>query len=1031
MSEEVEIQQFPWAIDDLIIHDETTIRSVLTGGDGLPAARVWLSQRHGYWPRGSGLLRQGDRLTLETYLLEAATRKAARIDLLQHLNPELEEPVRLLAVDEVIEGVGRDGVLLALGPWDVYCDDDGAWHVRDLLRPEDVEADLSGAWWMGPGEGMSLCEGFTELVTNPSFEVDLTGWTYTTDGAGGGQSRITTDAKFGSACNQITRATGGTYCSSYSSVIAVSASTNYALSCYCKQLSGTGALQLRVDWYTAGDVYISHSAISGFPSGTHDWVRRIEVLESPAMAAKAYIIINVNGVSDGAVVNVDAVNFVESDYGLPFRDGSMPGCAWTGTAHNSTTTVTAAELYWDDFTGDEEQGSVSFWWQPSYDWDAPLDEYTLLWRWYATAGAQNDILIFQHNANNNVYCQAYGGGDPQANANATPSWSAGDWLLITLTWDWIDAGEVILYVNGEEFCKDTSIGSAPQGMDRMIVGAVTPGNNIANGTYDELFVLDRAMSVDEVTRWYGYGRDALNARWMDVLCESAVAWAPGGVPSGRGLVSTLVVDGDVRWRQRDGDVAFWRIYDETWDITVDNQGQDDAWPEFRITPRTAKTSGFAYKQWHAVKWAAANEAANYPVLIGPTDYTGKAQADGDDIRVYVDGEEADRWLGGTLINDVNVWINLDFDPDISLTLAEAIAAAGDIDYVQFNEDIADLPVEGIITVEDEAFYYTAKNNRTRKVSGVTRATRGTAAAGHAIDTAAYWIQHDVWVHYDDATLAAPVVDDDYEPAFDLDNSDNGSWVYADFGEDDGLRAGQWYEEVVLRGPYFYHGNHAAAADPWEELGIKCWAEVAANAGANTILLPGLITNVNFSNGEKYAPVVAKWHGYVQSSPDGTTWATEYTIPQPVNPDAWEAWSYNAAIAADSRAVRLLLAPALISPGPNYVECADVTLTLGDYPTATAASELDNYPLECTITNETTGEAIAITAGMVLDQTLVVNTDEKSAILDDGTRLATAVEPDTVRRDWLRLVPGENALSFEETGAQEVEIDVLWDRRLFE
>jgi len=29
------------------------------------------------------------------------------------------------------------------------------------------------------------------------------------------------------------------------------------------------------------------------------------------------------------------------------------------------------------------------------------------------------------------------------------------------------------------------------------------------------------------------------------------------------------------------------------------------------------------------------------------------------------------------------------------------------------------------------------------------------------------------------------------------------------------------------------------------------------------------------------------------------------------------------------------------------------------------------------------------------------------------------------------VPGENALSFEETGAQEVEIDVLWDRRLFE
>jgi hypothetical protein len=374
------------------------------------------------------------------------------------------------------------------------------------------------------GKGASLCEGFTELVTNPSFEVDLTGWTYTTDGAGGGQSRITTDAKFGSACNQITRATGGMDCYSYSSVIAVSASTNYALSCYCKQLSGTGALQLGVHWYTAGDVYISYSAISDFPSGTHDWVRRIGVLESPAMAAKAYIIINVNGVSDGAVVNVDAVNFVESDYGLPYRDGSMPGTDWDGTEHDSTTTVTAAQLYYDGFTGDEEQGSVSFWWQPSYDYDDTLDEFKVLWRWYATSGARNDILIWQNQADNKLCMSAYKDDVLQGGSDGTPSWSAGDWLLITLTWDWLDAGEVILYVNGAELCKDTSIGSAPQGMDRLIVGAFMPETNISNGTYDDLAVFDRALTPAEIQALYASGQPLLPPSPDSV--DAALFYAP-------------------------------------------------------------------------------------------------------------------------------------------------------------------------------------------------------------------------------------------------------------------------------------------------------------------------------------------------------------------------------------------------------------------------------------------------------------------------------------------------------------------------
>jgi hypothetical protein len=421
------------------------------------------------------------------------------------------------------------------------------------------------------------------------------------------------------------------------------------------------------------------------------------------------------------------------------------------------------------------------------------------------------------------------------------------------------------------------------------------------------------------------------------------------------------------------------------------------------------------------------------VCIGPIDFTGKAQGDGDDIRVYVDGEEADRWLGGTLINSVKIWINLDFEPDIDLTLAEAIAAAGDIDYIQFNEDITNLPVEGIIRVESETFSYTDKNNRTKKVSGISRATRGTSAAGHAASTAAYWVQHDVWIYYDDATLAAPTVDDDYEPAFDLDNSTNASWVYTEFGEDDGLRAAQW-QQFTLSGynePTFYGGNHKAAANPWEELGVS-EDDSSREGGGYQIYVPLGISNVNFSNGEKYMENhLAEWTAKIESSDDTAAWDVEYSIPAPAASTNWEAWSYNAAITANALYVRMYLAETLEYTLEFDLECADVTLTIDNDITVTAASELDNYPLECTISNAATGEEITITAGMILDQTLVVNTDEKSVFLSDGTRLATAVVTDTTRRDWLRLIPGENPLTFEDTGTQELEIDILWDRRLFE
>jgi hypothetical protein len=1031
--------QRPWAIGNLIVHDETNLRSTLVGGDGLPSARAWLSQRHGYWPRMSGLSRQGYRMSMETYLLHSteAERLAARTALLQALNPEMEEPVRFTAVDYVLEDIGRDGVMLAMGPWDVYCDDDGSWHVRDLLQPDDLEADLSGGWQIGQDGGLQIAEETTNLPTNPSFETNTTGW------ATGGTNTITRSseqAKFGSYSLKCTYQ--DTAALAYDSITLTAAA--HSLSAWLFIPADYDGASVRV-LFSGFASAVGTAAVAADMNIRDQW-QRVEVPNYTPDAGDLNGLIAVDAPSAptaGKYIYLDAVQCEAKAYCTPYCDGSLgPGHSWSGTAHDSTSSRTAAECELDDYAADlvSDQMTIAFWFIPGVlASDVGNDIYL-----FEAYGGDNDNRVMIWFDDNSDEIRLYVNGGFRCTVDPS-SINVGDAVFIVATLDF-DEDEWNLYVFEDDGTlgtdSDNTALSIPT-FTAMSIGSSDGGAAQANGVIDRFMILDHVMTQAEAIAWREMGRDGINARRLDILCEAAVPWAPGGVPSlDRGLVSTLAVDGDVRWRQRDGDVRFWRVYDDSWDITVDVGSDDDVWPEFRITPRTAKTTGFAYRQWHAIKWASDNEATDYPVMLGPTDYTGKAQGDGDDIRVYVDGEEVDRWLGGTLINNVKVWVNLDFEPDISLTLAEAIAAAGAVDYIQFAEDISDLPVEGIIYVDTEAFYYTDKNNRTKKVSGITRATRGTAAAGHAASTAAYWIQHDVWVYYDDATLAAPVVDGDYEPAFDLDNSTNASHVYTEFGEDDGLRTLQWSGDAASGSTHtseFYTANHHAFADPWEELGMY------VNPGGSNVTSWALmelynpcgIAGVSCTNGEFYIHqdgTYSSKYCKLQACDDNSSWADEQTYNLPNTFTAWTPADdlIDAAVNHDYiRLYTLTTRTAAISPDYTCVEYADVTITVEAPPVVAAAAEQESYNLVCTIANAATGEEIAITAGMILDQTLVVNTDEKSAILDDGMRLATAIVTDTVRRDWLRLIPGENPLTFEDTGTQELEIDILWDRRLFE
>jgi hypothetical protein len=424
----------------------------------------------------------------------------------------------------------------------------------------------------------------------------------------------------------------------------------------------------------------------------------------------------------------------------------------------------------------------------------------------------------------------------------------------------------------------------------------------------------------------------------------------------------------------------------------------------------------------------------------------KMLANGDDLRVYDVATEIDRWILDPDTATTDVWVVLDYEGAQNTTLDGAMLIGDTVTTLDAGTDISGFPNEGILLIDSEAFTYRGKNDTDRQFLNVTRAVKGTSAAGHADEATVYWIQHDIWVFYGDQTLGAPSTDDTAMPIVELDTSSNDSWVYEEFGDNGLNRAGRWIFEVVSGSEekvLQYTGNQGASANPWAELGINIPGDALGYAvdaeGRIYLYCVCGITNANFTNGEYRSAgtivnnALHEWE--VISSIDGITWTVEYTIPDPANTN-WAAWNRDEALASGSKYVALNLDRSSSANVENlFLEAADCTLTLDTTytPDATIGSEQNNYPLDCTIANTATGKSIRLQATLDVDDVLEVDTDAKTIInLTEGENLFGALtQIGGIRPAWLALLDGENVLTYTETGVTDVDVDLVWDRRYFE
>jgi hypothetical protein len=530
-----------------------------------------------------------------------------------------------------------------------------------------------------------------------------------------------------------------------------------------------------------------------------------------------------------------------------------------------------------------------------------------------------------------------------------------------------------------------------------------------------------------------------NDRYVEAVCESL---SMINNDSGLEWLITLRISEDIYWREPIASTDSASITASGQTKSISNSGDMDAFPIFTLTPTSQKTAspdGYTLKRFFTVLWNLDVSAVAYPTDIANNAFdtatiitAGDMQGDGDDLRVFVDGVEVDRWLDDIDTNNTSVWVNLNWSAAISLTVDGALGVGPT--EITFNESITNLPSAGIIYIDTELITYASKNNQTKTIENCLRGAKSSTETTHLDGATADWIQHDIWVLYGNGSSTAPVTDDDFKPIFELASSTNVLWDFDKFLDDNGFRTGGWYFSLTSSVTK-YGGDHWTTADPWVELGLHHDGKrpVAGSWGRALIYNPAGITNANCTNGEKKCNDKSVWtlgSSQVQSSSDGEVWVDEYDIPVPTANDAWEAWSQNIALTSGAKYVAVNVNN---HRDGIWLEVSDIALTITNPFTITIGGEVINYHIACTITNETTDDAVSLIFPCLLNDDLEINTDEKTLtyVPETSNQFSALTLIGGPRRDWLPLAPGTNVIRYDETGVVAVTFDFEWEERFYQ
>ena len=192
-----------------------------------------------------------------------------------------------------------------------------------------------------PGHSQNGIAAITNFMTNPSFEVDKTGWTEN----GGRSTTVTTDWSQNGSRSLLTinNTAGAAGLLTRRANVDIPVAENDVLygSVYTRAYAADQTLRMRIDWFTSGGASVGSTVTGTSTVVTTTTTQRITVSgTAPATAAFARFAI---ATAVSAPVNtgyyIDSVMITKGADAPVYADGSTnSNWAWNGTAHNSTST---------------------------------------------------------------------------------------------------------------------------------------------------------------------------------------------------------------------------------------------------------------------------------------------------------------------------------------------------------------------------------------------------------------------------------------------------------------------------------------------------------------------------------------------------------------------------------------------------------------------------------------------------------------------------------------------------------------------
>jgi hypothetical protein len=505
------------------------------------------------------------------------------------------------------------------------------------------------------GKALQAAPAATNLVVNPSFEINTAGWA---TAWGDTISRSSLQNSVGEyACRVVAAATSGSGIVQDVPVGIADFPMTVSADIYIP--SSWSADLPRIRLYD-GASYATPIGDSPVENLRDQW-QRVTITVTPGTSILRTVIFAPGVSTAGQFWYTDAIQAENGAFATPYADGSMgPGHAWTGAAHASTSTRAAMALgYKPEGNIKLDQGTVMCWAKIT----AVTSAAQTLFRVSNIAGNRHIILRLE--ASNRLR-GSWGSGAVNSTTDLT-----NEWFHAAVT---SDGTTLRLYLNGQEEAS-AAVGNVIDDFQPTAwVGQFATGGQPFNGRIDDLAILDHALPAEEILAIYE--SDA------PVFAESST-WhfqTPGDVPvwaDERGLFVRDTEGGAVlgvigrdasSWGGRSNDAGDLLIGDVNqgnyllWDRdiatltiggTVDSL---DVASGVLILDSDGMTISQGLGKHNTIKWHDSSTTTDIVEILGFTDTMGVADWGVLRLTAYEEGQvdSARIYIGGAS-REINIW----------------------------------------------------------------------------------------------------------------------------------------------------------------------------------------------------------------------------------------------------------------------------------------------------------------------------------------------------------------------------------------